>query len=426
MKRRLPVSLVVLVTLLAALMMPAATDAHFDLSAENRVIVVARDDNAMRIYMRIAGPLLYAAAVDGQTGHPATTPLVAPFVAGEASGTGAALFDTAAIDADPVAFAAFIASGYTFQVDGRAVDGRAERAAIHRDLEVLPFATAAEAAASIAAERQNDADPLPIDQSVVEVEILLEDVDGAGSLSTASTLPPLPLTGGAAVQNHIIDTLDGTARILTVDGQLQTPVVLNRSLLDAVTTFVLQGIHHILEGPDHVLFVLCLVAAARSVGVLLWEVTGFTIGHSVTLIAGFLGFVPAAPWFTPAIETAIALSIIFVAVLALRPGRQQHMVLITGAFGLLHGFGFSFVLHDILGPDAPNLFASLLAFNLGVEIGQLMIVVPAFALLVLLHRVSGRLDNYARYGAAAVAIGVSVIWVVERVDLVRIAVETGA
>ncbi len=426
MQRRHPGPIIAILALVMALLLPATARAHFDLSAGKRVIVIAREDSAIRLYMRISGPLLYAGALAAH-GDDTTAPLVAPFLDAATGEANAALFDPAAIAADPEGFAAFVASGYAFAVDGRAVDGAPVRAVVQRDLDVLPFASAADADAAASMAEAEPAGTIPVGEAMVDVEILLDNVDGAGSLSIASTLPPIPLAEGSSVSNHIIDTLDdGTARILTVPGPLETPVVLNRSLPAAVKTFVIQGIHHILEGPDHVLFVLCLVAAARSVSVLLWEVTGFTIGHSVTLIAGFLGFVPAAPWFTPAIETAIALSIIFVAVLALRPGRQRHMVLITGAFGLLHGFGFSFVLHDILGPDAPNLIPALLSFNLGVEIGQLMIVIPAFLLLALLHRVSGRLDNWARYGAAAVAIAVSVVWVVERVDLVRIAVETGA
>ena len=94
---------------------------------------------------------------------------------------------------------------------------------------------------------------------------------------------------------------------------LNDPVEITNSTLAAVTTFVLQGIVHIIEGLDHLLFVICLTIGAVGLGGLLWRVTGFTIGHTITLIAGFWGFVPSGAWFIPTVELGIAVSIIWVA-----------------------------------------------------------------------------------------------------------------
>jgi hydrogenase/urease accessory protein HupE len=208
---------------------------------------------------------------------------------------------------------------------------------------------------------------------------------------------------------------------------LHDPVVVTRSVLDAVVTFIEEGVKHILEGLDHVLFVICLVLGAMHLKPLLWRVTGFTIGHSITLSIGFFGFVPTAAWFVPAVETGIALSIIYVAVVAilpdLRPGSisawQQNknewtVVAVTGLIGLLHGLGFSFVLQNILQVTSPNIWQSLLAFNLGVEIGQVLIVMVAWTVFYLIGHLGARATKINRYIVAGVCAATALYWVVER------------
>ena len=206
-------------------------------------------------------------------------------------------------------------------------------------------------------------------------------------------------------------------------GLLQEPVVITRSVYDAVITFTKEGVKHILEGLDHVLFVICLVLGAMHLRPLLWHVTGFTIGHSVTLSLGFFGFVPSAAWFVPAVETGIALSIIYVAVVAIlpdiKPGFQQEknewtVVGVTGLIGLLHGLGFSFVLQNILQVTSPNIWQSLLAFNLGVEIGQLLIVLAASLVFYVISLLGARAAKINRYFVAGVCVAISLFWVIER------------
>ncbi|HXV63554.1 MAG TPA: HupE/UreJ family protein [Vicinamibacteria bacterium] len=144
--------------------------------------------------------------------------------------------------------------------------------------------------------------------------------------------------------------------------------------------FVELGFFHILEGLDHLLFLFCLVIPFRRLRSLVVIVTSFTIAHSITLMVSAFGYAPDALWFPPAIETLIALSILYMAFENIAGARLRRRWLITFGFGLVHGFGFSFLLRETLQFAGSHLTMSLLAFNLGVEIGQLLVlalVVPA-------------------------------------------------
>ncbi|HTD90501.1 MAG TPA: HupE/UreJ family protein, partial [Burkholderiales bacterium] len=152
----------------------------------------------------------------------------------------------------------------------------------------------------------------------------------------------------------------------------------------AAWRFVVSGFWHILEGIDHLLFLLCLVIPFRHWRPLVVIVTSFTVAHSITLIGSALGFVPDALWFPPLIELLIALTIIYMALENIVGANIQRRWIITFAFGLIHGFGFSFALSESLQFAGDHLLTSLLAFNLGVEIGQLtvlMIMLPILSFL---------------------------------------------
>ncbi|MCI0436044.1 MAG: HupE/UreJ family protein [Gemmatimonadetes bacterium] len=150
--------------------------------------------------------------------------------------------------------------------------------------------------------------------------------------------------------------------------------------------FVAAGFIHILDGIDHLLFVLCLVIPFRRLRPLVVIVTSFTIAHSITLITSALGLAPDALWFAPLIETLIALSIVWMAFENIAGARLERRWLFAFAFGLVHGFGFSFLLRDSLQFAGSHLVTSLLAFNVGVELGQLLAVIVTVPLLDLLFR----------------------------------------
>jgi len=154
----------------------------------------------------------------------------------------------------------------------------------------------------------------------------------------------------------------------------------------AFLQFVGAGFLHILDGIDHLLFVLCLVIPFRRLRPLIAIITSFTIAHSITLVAAAAGLAPNTLWFPPLIETLIALSIVWMAFENIVGARLDRRWLFAFAFGLVHGFGFSFVLRDSLQFAGSHLVTSLLAFNVGVELGQLLVVLLAIPLLEVLFR----------------------------------------
>jgi len=158
----------------------------------------------------------------------------------------------------------------------------------------------------------------------------------------------------------------------------------------AALRFVVSGFWHILEGADHLLFLLCLVIPIRRLRPLVIIVTAFTVGHSISLMASAFGFVPDALWFPPLVETLIAVTIVLMAlenILNAAGGEVGGDVvrrwIVAFAFGIVHGFGFSFALRETLQFAGDHLLTALFGFNLGVEIGQLaalVVLVPALAL----------------------------------------------
>ncbi len=155
----------------------------------------------------------------------------------------------------------------------------------------------------------------------------------------------------------------------------------------AVWRFVALGFEHILDGWDHLLFVLCLVIPFRRFWALVPIVTAFTVAHSITLVAAALGLSPNALWFAPLIEMLIALSIVFMALENIVGAKLSRRWAIAFAFGLVHGFGFSFVLSESLQFAGRHLFTSLLSFNVGVELGQLFVLIITIPVLVWLFGV---------------------------------------
>lgn len=151
----------------------------------------------------------------------------------------------------------------------------------------------------------------------------------------------------------------------------------------AALGFVEMGFLHILDGIDHLLFLFCLVIPFRRIRPLVLVVTSFTVAHSITLIASAFGLAPDALWFPPLVETLIAMSIVFMALENIVATKVRNRWMIAFAFGLVHGFGFSFALRRTLQFAGTHLLTSLLSFNIGVELGQLLVLVllvPALSL----------------------------------------------
>ncbi len=152
----------------------------------------------------------------------------------------------------------------------------------------------------------------------------------------------------------------------------------------AALRFVNLGFFHILDGTDHLLFLFCLVIPFRRMWTLIPIVTAFTVAHSITLISAAYNYAPGALWFPPLIETLIATSIVYMALENIAVATPKRRWMITFLFGLVHGFGFSFGLQHTMQFAGSHLLTSLLSFNLGVELGQLLVLalmVPALDLL---------------------------------------------
>ena len=162
-------------------------------------------------------------------------------------------------------------------------------------------------------------------------------------------------------------------------------VRLDPSWFQAARSFVALGMEHILSGLDHLLFLLCLVIPFRRVRPLVAVVTAFTVAHSITLLASAAGMAPDALWFPPLIEVLIALSIVWMALENIVGAKLERRWMVAFGFGLVHGFGFSFALRQSLQFAGSHLVTSLLSFNIGVELGQLMAValaVPALGFVL--------------------------------------------
>ena len=191
------------------------------------------------------------------------------------------------------------------------------------------------------------------------------------SLKTVTALQFLP--PGGAVRAY---ELQGDAGLVQLDPRW----------FQAAARFVVDGFFHILDGTDHLLFLLCLVIPFRRARTVIPIVTAFTVAHSITLIASAFGYAPDALWFPPLIETLIALSIVYMALENIVAPQVQRRWIITFGFGLVHGFGFSFALHHSLQFAGSHLLTSLVSFNIGVELGQLLVLALMIPVLEALFR----------------------------------------
>ncbi len=218
-------------------------------------------------------------------------------------------------------------------------------------------------------------------------------------------------------QSGVTETarLDASKTKFTVVG---TP-----SFLYVVKTYLTFGFEHILEGFDHLLFVACLIFIAGTWRRILITITGFTVAHSITLTLSALGLVHLP---IVAIESVIALSIVFLAREIMIKNEQtltwRFPIAVSASFGLLHGFGFASALSEI-GLPQTEIPAALLAFNVGVELGQVafvgVLVLSAKLIKIIWFSITKiaeiKLRKFEQLGALAIGV-VSMYWVLERIS----------
>jgi len=165
---------------------------------------------------------------------------------------------------------------------------------------------------------------------------------------------------------------------------------LNPDWLQVINRFVVRGFLHILDGLDHLLFLVALIAPVRKFRPLIYVVTAFTLGHSLTLAFAVLGYIPGFLWFPVSVELLVALTILVLAIDNVFMRERKRRWVYGFLFGLIHGLAFSYALSESLQYSGNHLVVALLGFNLGVEFGQLLVLAIVLPLFVLLRRLIQR------------------------------------
>ena len=220
-----------------------------------------------------------------------------------------------------------------------------------------------------------------------------------------------------------IERLDGSTEVARLTPSSPSFVVASvPQTWDVAKTYLVFGIEHILQGIDHLLFVACLILIAGTWRRILITITGFTIAHSITLTLAALELVSLP---VPPIEATIALSIVFLAREIAIDRRDtltwRYPIAVSGSFGLLHGFGFASALGEI-GLPQTDIPAALLAFNVGVEIGQILFVATILSAVWMITKTLQGIElkplDWLRRIEKPLAFGVgsiTMLWTVERV-----------
>lgn len=272
-------------------------------------------------------------------------------------------------------------------------------------------------------------DPLPVSRNVFwnqgyfDVRMVFPAQEDGTGYSLRTDLPP-------GMADRTIVTLgiiapDRPMRMLSVAGA-SGDLALDPEWHQAGSLFLTKGVEHILTGTDHLLFLLLLILPLRAdPRRLLGVVTAFTIGHSMTLIPAALGLAPSAAWFLPALETVIAASIVYMAVENLLGASLRFRWKLAFGFGLIHGIGFANTLTDVMQFAGAHLVTSLVFFNIGIELGQVLILAVVVPLLALVLR-NARLERSGIVVISVLAGHEAWHWATERARGIDFAVDGGA
>ena len=232
--------------------------AHFSEGTQVRTVVVAREEGGLEAYLRVPAPLLFADAV--AVAATRSEPFANPFVRVEALGPAVRhRLSLEAIAADPEGWERRLVAAHEWRQSGRPLAARVLGWRVLGREPGRGFGSAEEARAALASEGAR-LDPV-FGDAVVEVALGLDAPAPGAELGLRAGLPPLLLPPGVTIDNHLRDERGAGASRL-VEGQLQEWTTLDGSRLAAARAFVWQGIVHILEGPDHVLLVVCIALGA--------------------------------------------------------------------------------------------------------------------------------------------------------------------
>jgi hypothetical protein len=400
----------ILLTVLVALCWGSEAEAHFSEGTKPRtVLLTEHQDGRLMAYIRIPAPLLYAhEIVEAQRQQ---VPFEADFLTVTRIGNALTFFlSQSDIAADEEGFAERLNAAHVWRQNGIALITEVLRWRIHPGEPANPFSSPAEARTSL--DTSTEIEDPNFGNAYVDFDLAIETTFPSTDLDLKSAHTALPLPPAVSIDNHIRDLRGDQAVSVTEEGQLQDWITIDGSRLNAALGFIWQGILHILIGADHVLLVVCIALGAGTLTHLVALVTAFTLGHAVTLVTAFLGYIPQAPWFIPAVEAAIAVTVLYAALAAW--WRRIEAVWVFGAIGLLHGLGFSFVLSEILGPSSSALTLSLASFTLGIELGQVAILAIAVGVMAGLSRVSANASGWTRSGVLLACAAMAAVWTAER------------
>lgn len=403
-------------TLLAALLLallwsaPTGAGAHADGRANIRVVHFTYDAAGMTAYFRLSLPLL----AHGLDGSPA------PYVSARTeSGRVFYYVSVTALDTATAMASATLATGHVVTLQGKVVAPQVLSASIHVKGAVPPFSSADQARLATRAS-SSPSGPLPQGWTEIDLGNMLLDA----AVFYPAIRPDTPFTfssalqagtlSDAAIHNILLSHHAGTTTQYSHSGTLDAAITVNPPVLQAFLQFVRAGAAHILEGYDHLLLVVCLVAGDLRLRAIALKISAFSTGHALSIVAGFHGWLPQASWSEPVIELLIALSVLGAALLLVRQRPGAHPVLLTGLVGVVHGCGLAIGLRAILSDSGPHIATSLLSFNVGVELGQLMVGIGVWLLLRVAQLAPKPGPARIRLGVALGTAAIALYWVVER------------
>lgn len=256
---------------------------------------------------------------------------------------------------------------------------------------------------------------LPENEVKIDYRLFFEETDDTHfnlayiySYDAAALTAPETMDDSAFLARSTFDTAAHVWEI-PIEGSASRHISARSSFWANIAQFVLLGIKHILSGYDHMTFLLGLIVIGLSFKEVIKIITAFTVAHSITLLLAALEIVSLNSRF---VEIMIAVSICYVALENLFKEKVNYRWLLTLGFGLIHGFGFATILQELI-QDKGNLLPSVISFNVGVEIGQLMIFFVMIPVLYLLNRRFELKRITAVTSVAVFVIGFT--WLIERV-----------
>lgn len=324
--------------------------------------------------------------------------------------------DFAAFRAGSQKFADMLAAAYSVSIDGQEISEKQ----IPRIL-ISPYhlrrtvRSPSDADKNLPAEQMGflGDEPFSIFDAVLDFEMVLPSARIGSEFDIASQ-------SGAHLKvldrmANIVILHDGeTQKESTTIGLLDAKIKKDSVIGGGVFSLFISGIEHILIGWDHVIFVAMIALSSATLWKVAMRATAFTIGHSITLAVGVLGYVPTGAWFIPFVEMAIAATLLYAGVLIMLEKSDIMNSFIVFFVGLIHGLGFSFVLNEVFKEAGGMSVANLIGFNLGIEAGQIIIYALVAPLLLALERVFRGKQALMRGVIATPLALVAAYWMYER------------